>query len=305
VQINTQGPKTHDVEVLPVAGIVEKLRFLVLARMQGNLPEKPLLCFTPLHYLKSNGEMGNVCDLPEIELLKTQNIEVVPIAWLSEAMTHMHIYATRKMCADRLLVAALILMITGAMVFGIYQYGLWREIPLEWVSPLDNQAQPFQVCFNNQRQSTSLSNLAIDQHGRQIIAPEAVIGWYLKLSTSYPDLLRPDNGYFVTNILLGEISDIVVYQNTKNSPFMNMLEPYYSWISLGSQEEDRVLIVLVGREVLDSNQIKEEFNAKFQRNPITHTFELNSAVNYLMKKAPGKLKYSFTQTKRFPVRCLE
>ena len=304
-KLRAQGPKIHDVEVLPVAGVEEKLRFLSLARMQGNLPEKPLLCFTPLHYFKADGEIGNVCDLPEFELLKKRNIEIVPIGWLSEAMTYMRIYATRNMAADRLLVAALSFMITGTMIFSLYQYELWREIPLEWVFPFKKQGQPFQVCLNKKGESKNLTYLAIDQHGKQSIAPETVMGWYLELNPNYYDILRPENGYLVTNILVGEISDIVVYQNTKNSPFLNNRQPYYSWISIGSQEEDRVLIVLVSREMLDPNQIKDEFNLKFQRNPITHTFELNSAVNFLMKKAPGKIMYSFTQTKKFSDGCPE
>jgi hypothetical protein len=234
-------------------------------------------------------------DLPEITLLQAQNIEIVPVGWLSEAMSRLGVRSTRMTAADRLLCALAALLLLGVVVWGMRQYWLWRDIPVKFVAPVaDMRAAPFELCDGeNYSYSLPLQDAGQTRKAR-LIPTQSKMGWYVGIDPNFTATLDARK-FYVINLILGEKTGLK-FRDSKAFPrgMFELGDIYGAGVEIAEEEEDSALVVLVRREPFEESD-KSAFSDEFKRfyNTTTLKYDPQMAADYFETKAPGKLKFKF------------
>lgn len=302
------GPRTNDVEILPVGRLPEKLDLVIQHLTEQGLPSTPrkrkLLFFTPTHF-EQNGVTTPVKDLAGVQELSRLGVEVVPVAWLSEVARTLHAHKSRYLFQDRLLQ----LLAGGLVLLGLLGAGWswWRHapIPLAYLpaSPEAAAAEPFEVCFT---EHGGYYPLALGQAGVVHTIPvNATLGWKVKVGAADSLAARlgawlGHAGYYVAQVMIAESSPAKVITPRLSGEDQGVrIPPGHPWEwawKLSDRAESNGLVLLAQRHApFDPDELRNRLLRRFPQagggGPDRARLDVTAAVNFMSRQAPGAVAF--------------
>lgn len=275
-----------DVAIDPVSSVPEKLDLIIAKRQAGNFfPNQPLYCFTPTHYKKEKERLP-VVDLSQIATLKALNIEVKPIAWLSEAAAILNARHTKPLPQDRWLGGAIIGLAALALAAGLYSAWWHQPIPVRF-TPYRQYSHAFLDCTHSATNEHTFHALNYD--GPTLLLPvfdtdnpHYNIG--LGFSVTPQATLFSDQ-YYVALIHLEERIQPKVIVETKpvaaDQPILK------SWEMLERKKEskaqDNLLVLGFQRTPIDSKALNQKFQDWYK----TQSANFSVAKQLIADQFPG------------------
>lgn len=297
--------RSDDVPVHPVGSVQDKLDLIQTEINSGLFQEqRSLMIFTPRHcYI--DGQEHEVMQLPQTRSLMNLGVKVYVVDWLSEALSALNANKTQYMASDRLLQAVLALTLLTMMVIASLLFWLNAHIPVEFVSvnPKSLAAEPFEVCpHGNQHYPLPIAkNLLVPG-----VPVSSVIGWKTVIgdTDSIDAQLNAQSwfqGYYLALVMISEYSD-ATFTSVKTGTSSESLRVvpgqfYEGWIKLNDRPETNALIILVDRQPIDSNRLREQFQQRFPLPSTSANYtaarDVNAAVNFIQSQTSGSLVFPF------------
>ncbi|MEQ1637769.1 MAG: hypothetical protein ABL903_13880 [Methylococcales bacterium] len=294
--LSTDKHADYDIAIASVSSVPEKLDLLIEKRHSNALPNIPLYCFTPKHYTM-HGELYPVAELAQVKQLAALNIEVKPIAWLSEAAKLLKADRTRTLKQDKWLG-----VISGAIIsllLTIVLYFAWWHNPIHLqILPGKYNAEPFLVCSNHDNSAVSYHDLARD--GSMPILPlfrtenaghNVSIAWKLK-----PGKTFLSSRYYVAFIHLGEQTGYKVISKQPNSAedltvaANQVLEWSWSMQEQSVKQQDNMLLIVLQRAPIAADELNQALAHRF---PASKTLNVLQARDFLLPQFPGSYAFSY------------
>ena len=301
--------RSADVKVQPVGSLVEKLNLLMFEIQDGAFQEliinHKLLVITPKLFTHAGHEQ-EVRTLPEVKKLHALGVKVVPVDWLSEALSAIKADTTQYLAFDRV-----IQIMLGLVIFLVVTMGSWliwrdTEIPMAFisVSPDNLHAEPFELCAKDHQQYA----LPIS---KTLLVPtvpvNSVIGWrtHIGESDSVDSRLAELSGfqgYYIAVIVVSEFSpttfDYARVGNTTEPLRVVPGQSYEGWVKLNNRAETNALILLAQRHTqFDSNWLREQLQKRFPRSTESPAGswrqDVDAATDFIKTLAPGSLIFPF------------
>ncbi len=302
--------KTDDVEILPVAGLPEKLNTVLRLAERGALPElgarsNPVV-LTPRTF-ERGGSQHVVSGLRVIAELEANGVRVVPVGWLSEAKTVLGIRHARYLRIDRYLQMACAALVVLAL--SICSWLWWKNAPIEMAflpGASAAKAEPFHACFAKDRDYYIMK--AVSRDGPvNVVRSGETLGWKVRigdpesLDAGIAGLIGTTDIYYVANAMVAENSEAKIV--ALPTPVRAGETVEWGW-TLNERTETNALVLLVRRgRPFDADDIRERLFARFPNAAGgTSRLDITGAANYLMQSAPGALKFVF-QTRQNGPEC--
>jgi len=306
--------RDRDVAVHPVGDLGQKLGELLdrcpalLAGARGGL------CFTPL----TDDQGRPVAELAVFERLCEQGIEVVPIGWLSEAVTRLSCGRVPFLLADRIILAAVVTLGLGLVAGGAAW--LWRDypIPLAFERGGGQAAarEPYLACITADGRHTVPRPIP-RQGPIPLLGSDQKLAWTVRVGTPGAwdaRLLRAFGaaGYHLLFAVVSADGRRVLADQTPagggqaSSPAYGAApgEPWEQWLQIPQDlgEGESALVILARRDRgFDAAALDRGLDAL--AGPSHGADFVNRAVNYLRSQAPGFLVYQFGRSSQVPDAC--
>ncbi len=287
----------YDIAIGAVASVPQKLDLLIAQRHTHSLPPLPLYCFTPTHY-KKEGELYPVADLPQIQRLAALNIQVKPIAWLSEAAQILQADTASAIKKYRLLDIAALTWCAVVITLVSYFSWLYAAIPVKLL-PGKTQAEPFMVCVSRDNLQVSYTDLERDGSTPLLPLfakenPEINIGLGWKL---VPQATLWSKHYYVAFIHLGEHTGFkLIHQYPDNAKAImavsgEELKWYWPMNEIAPQAQNNVLLILLQRTPIAAIALEQALTEHF---PDAKTdLDVLQARDFLLPQFPGSYAFSY------------
>lgn len=287
----------YDVAIGAVASVPQKLDLIIQQRQSNSLPQQALYCFTPTHYIK-DGELLPVAELAQIQHLAALDIQVKPIAWLSEAAQLLQANRASSIKKYQVLDAAALILCGLVVVLVAYFSWLQAAIPIKLL-PGKTQAEPFLVCTN--RDNTQVSYADLERDGSTPLLPlfakenseiNVGLGWKL-----VPQATFWSKHYYVTFIHLGEHTGFkLIHQYPDNAKAIlaypgEQLNWYWPMNEVAPQAQNNVLLILLQRTPIAAIDIEQALSEHF---PDAKTsLDVLQARDFLLPQFPGSYAFSY------------
>lgn len=301
--------RADDIKVQPVGSLLEKLKLLLHEIQAGNFRElianQELLVITP-RFCKQAGKEQEVKKLAEVKSLNSLGVKVVPVDWLSEALTIMKADTTHYLVLDRVIQIMLGLIILLAVTVGSWM--IWRdaEIPMAFtlVNPGNIEAEPFELCTSGQKHYA----LPIRKMSLVPTMPvTGIIGWRVIIGeqNSFDSSLATHfgfQGYFIAVMIVSEFSpttfDYARVGNTTRPLRIIPGQSYEGWVKLNDRAEINALVILAQRHPqFDTNLLREQFQKRFHSANLSSVnnrrLDVDAATDFFETLAPGSLIFPF------------
>ncbi len=305
--------RADDVKVQPVGSLVKKLTLLLFEVKEGVFQElilnQELLFITPRFYIEAGREQ-EVRQLPEVKALNQLGVKVVPVDWLSEALSTIKANTTHYLLIDRVIQVLLGLIIILAITIGSWL--IWRnaEIPMTFISenPESIEAEPFELCVRDQKHyALAISKMMMSptMPVTGIIAWRTVIGEDNSVDSKLTEFAGFE-GYYIAIVIVSEFSpttfDYAKLGNTAKPLRVAPGQSFEGWVKLNEKAETNALILLAQRtSPFDANQLREQFLKRFpsdsQSSAKNWRQNVDAAIDFIKTLAPGSLVYPFVTVK--------
>ena len=301
--------RSDDVKVQQVGSLLEKFKLLLYEVQEGAFQEliinQELLVITPKTFTHA-GHQQEVRTLPEVKTLNSLGVKVVPVDWLSEALSAIKADTTHYLVIDRVIqiMGGLIIL----LVITIGSWLIWRnaEISMAFISHNSENivTEPFQLCAKDQR------NYALPITKPMLVPSmpvSGVIGWKTLIGNSSSVDSRfakifGFEGYYIAVVVVSEFShttfDYARIGNTTKPLRVMPGRPYEGWVKLNDRAETNALILLAQRHAqFDANWLREQFQKHFLLSTVSSTGskrqDIDAATDFIKTLAPGSLIFPF------------
>lgn len=305
--------RSDDVKVQPVGSLLEKLNLLLFEIQHGAFQEliahQEILLITPKTFMHAGHEQ-QVRMLPEVKTLNTLGVKVVPVDWLSEALSAIKADTAHYLVIDRIIQIMIGLIVL--LVITIGSWLVWREteIPMAFISvdSGNTEAQPFELCIRNRKHYA----LPIKKTMFVPSVPTTgVIGWRTQIGESNTVDSRLAGffgfqGYYIAIVVISEFSpptfDYARIGNTTKPLRIAPGQSYEGWVKLNDRAETNVLILLAQRHTrFDANWLREQFQKRFPASMLSSVNsmrqDVDAATDFIKTLAPGSLIFPFVSVK--------
>ncbi len=252
------------------------------------------------------GQEQAVRKLAEVKTLNALGVKVVPVDWLSEALTVIKADTTHYLVFDRVIQSLLGLIIL--LVVSTGSWLMWRdaELPMAF-SSVDTgniEAEPFELCIRGQKQyALPIRKMSLVPN----VPVTGIIGW--RVIIGEPDSvdfrlaeLFGFKGYFIAVMIVSEFSpatfDYASEGNTTKLLRVIPGQPYEGWIKLNDRAEINALVLLAQRHArFDSDRLREQFQKRFPTSRLSSIknmpLDVDAATDFLKTLASGSLIFPF------------
>ncbi|MEE9354288.1 MAG: hypothetical protein V3U75_01725 [Methylococcaceae bacterium] len=289
-----------------MGSLLEKLNLVLYEIQEGAFQElitnQELLVITPKTFTH-NEHQQEVRMLPEVKTLNSLGVKVVPVDWLSEALSAIKADITQYLVIDRV-----IQLMVGLIIFLVITIGSWltwrdAEIPMAFIS-VDSgnlEAEPFEICIRNQKHfalpiKKTMFVPSVPMTG--VIGWKTVIGDSSSLDSRFAKLSGFE-GYYIAVVVVSEFSpttfDYARIGNTTKPLRIAPGQSYEGWIKLNDRAETNALILLAQRHTqFDANWLREQFQKHFPLSSAgSKRQDVDAATDFIKTLAPGSLIFPF------------
>ncbi len=301
--------KDFDVKIYPVGSLLEKLRLVRELANAGKLPGAPLRFFIPDTGYAAGNTAVPVREHGEMQQLITElaalNVQVIPIAWLSEAANILKIGKARVLFLDQMLRG--LLAVSIIVLAGWSSYVWWRDRPIELVFLPDGEG-PFIACVKKLEPRVIATFIGYYDKAvkpaicnyEPCIPTHSVLAWKLKAGSNTgvdAELHQRTffDGYYVAQIMLSEKSphQILIPHNVNGEP--KRIVPGTVWESgfgLNDVEELNAMVLLAQRhEPFNQAELRTALEKMEQKS-------IPSLVDFTAQLAPASEYFVFHSKKQ-------
>lgn len=307
--------RERDTAVGTVGGLEQKLGE-VLRRAEGLLAgvRGPALCFTPLR----DEEGRPVAELTPAARLRELGVEVVPVAWLSEAVARLGCGRVPLLAADRLALAAGLALILGLGAGGAAR--LWRDFPIPLAFERGGgeavAREPYLACGSRDGRHLlphpivrrdQIPRLPPGQHLAWSVSVGAADAWDARVMAA----LGSRGYYLLFAVLAADGSSILIHQapadgrQGTSAPYRAVPGTLWEqWFQIPRDlaPGETLLLILARRDRgFDPEALGQALRSG--SGPRGGTDWLNQAVHLLQAQAPGSLVYQFDRSGDVPDPC--
>ena len=305
--------RPDDVKVYPVGSVPEKLNLLLHEIESGVfrklIVNQELLVITPKLF-KHDRDEQEVRTLAEVKALNALGVKVVPVEWLSEALTVINADTTHYLAFDRVIQSLIGLLVLLIVTIGSWL--MWRdaEIPMAFISvnPGSLETEPFELCARGHKHYALPIRKTL---WVPTVPVSGVIGWRTIIGEpSSVDYRFAEffgfQGYFIAVIVVSEFSrttfDYARVDNTTKPLRVTPGKPYEGWVKLNDRAEVNSLVLLAQRHAgFDNNRLREQFQKRFPQSTASSAgnkqLDVDAATDFIKTLAPGSLIFPFVSVK--------